>query len=123
MTESEVIVVMRQHLEGKFPRKCGVCDRTYANLKDYLLNTVHVGPPRCYDADMGVLQPARPIGTMSLANCACGNTLAMDSSGMSLLTVWKLMRWLHGETTRRRQTTSVVLEELRRSIDQATLAE
>ena len=123
MVESEVIAVMRQHLEGKFPKKCSVCDRTYANLKDYLLHTTHAGPPESYDAEMGVWQPAQPMGTMSLANCSCGNTLAIDSSGMSLLTLWRLMRWLYGETTRRRQKASAVLEDLRRSIDQATLAE
>jgi hypothetical protein len=123
MTEAELIGVMRQHLEKQFPKKCGVCERMYVNLKDYLLHTKHVGPPKSYDADLGIFQPTRPIGTMSLANCSCGNTLVMDSSNMSLKTLWRLMAWLCGEMTRRRQKASVVLEDLRRSIDQATLAD
>ena len=123
MVESEVIVVMRQHLEGKFPKQCGVCERTYDNLKDYLLHTTHVGPPKSYDDDFGVFRPLRPIGTMSLANCSCGNTLVIDSDGMSLMTLWRLMGWLQGEMIRRRQKPSVILEELRRSIDEVTLAD
>jgi len=123
MTEAEVIVVMRQHLEGKFPKRCGVCDRTYANLKDYLLHTTHLGPPKSYDVELGVVRPTHPIGTMSLARCSCGNTLVIDSTGMSLVTLWRLMMWLVGEMARRRQKSSVVLEDLRSAIDQATLAD
>lgn len=121
MTEAEVIAVMRQFLEKKFPKKCGVCERTYANLKDYLLHTTHVGRPRSYDVEMGILRPTQPMGTMSLANCGCGNTLVIDSGGMSLLTLWRLMGWLTGEMARRREKAPVVLEDLRRAIDQATL--
>jgi hypothetical protein len=123
MTESEVIDVVRQHLEGKFPKKCSVCDRTYANLKDYLLHTKHVGPPKSYDADLGIFQPTEPIGTMSLANCSCGNTLVLDCSGMNQMTLWKLLGWLCGEMIRRRQKASAVLEDLRGSVDRATLAD
>jgi hypothetical protein len=121
MTEAEVIDVMRHYLEGRFPKKCSVCDRTYANLKDYLLHTVHVGKPQSYDAELGVYRPREPIGTMSLANCACGNTLVMDSSGMDLATLWRLMSWLTEEMWRRRETAPVILEDLRRAIDEATL--
>jgi hypothetical protein len=71
---------------------------------------------------LGDLQPKRPIGTMSLANCSCGNTLVMDSTGMSLSTLWRLMGWLSCEMIRRRQKAPVVLEQLRRAIDEATLA-
>ncbi len=122
MTEAEVIDVMRRYLEGRFPKKCGVCDRTYANLKDYLLHTTHVGRPKSYDVELGVHRPTQPIGTMSFANCGCGNTLVMDSSGMDLATLWRLMGWLTAEMWRRRETAPVVLEDLRRAIDEATLS-
>jgi len=122
MTESEVIDVMRRFLEGKFPKKCAVCERTYINLRDYLLHTTHVGRPRSYDIELGILRPKQPIGTMSLANCSCGNTLVIDSTGMSLWTLWRLMGWLTTEMTRRRAQAPVVLEDLRRAIDQVTLA-
>ena len=114
---------MRHHLEGKFPKKCGCCERTYANLKDYLLHTTHTGRPRCYDIEVGIRQPTEPIGTMSLANCSCGNTLVIDSTGMDLKTLWRLMAWLLEEVIRRGQGPSLVLEDLRHAIDQATLAE
>lgn len=122
MTEAEVIDVMLKHLEGKFPKRCGVCERTYSNLKDYLLHTKHVGRPRSYDVELGILRPTKPIGTMSLANCACGNTLVIDSDGMSLMTLWRLMAWLTGEMARRREKAPVVLEDLRRAIDQVALS-
>jgi hypothetical protein len=121
MTKAEVIVVMRQFLEGKFPKKCSVCERTYADLKDYLLHTQHVGRPLSYDIDMGDYQPTRPMGSMSLTNCACGNTLAIDSRGMDPVTFGRLMAWLTAEMIRRRQTAPEILEDLRRAIDEATL--
>lgn len=114
---------MRQHLEGKFPKKCGLCGRTYLNLKDYLKHTVHVGPPKCYDVELGNPRPTEPVGTMSVANCACGNSLVMDSSGMELKTLWRLMGWLLAEMAIRRQQASAVLESLRTAIDRATLAD
>ena len=113
---------MRRHLEGKFPKKCGACERTFADLKDYLLHTTHVGPPRSYDMELGVHRPTQPIGTLSLANCSCGNTLAIDSSGMDLTTMWHLMTWLLAEMNRRGQNPLMVLESLRAAIDRATLA-
>lgn len=121
MTEAEVIDVMRRYLEGRFPKRCSVCERTYANLRDYLLHTTHVGKPQSYDVELGNPRPTKPIGTLSLANCSCGNTLVMDSSGMDLATLWRLMGWLTGEMVRRRQTAPVILEDLRRAIDEATL--
>lgn len=123
MSESEVIVIMRHHLEGKFPKQCPVCSRTYGNLRDYLEHTQHLGAPTSYDAEVGDFQPLQPIGTQSLANCACGNTLAIDSSGMRLGTLWRLMRWLMGEMFRRQLTASAVLTDLRSAIDRATLAD
>ena len=123
MSDEDVIIVMRQHLEKQFPKNCNACGRTYANLKDYLLRTTHVGPPVSYDVELGIFEPSNPVGTMSLANCACGNTLVINSDGMSLMTMWQLIRWLRREMTRRRHAASVVLEDLRRSVDVATLAD
>ncbi|HWA26798.1 MAG TPA: hypothetical protein VG734_14160 [Lacunisphaera sp.] len=122
MTETEVIAEMRRHLKGKFPKQCGRCGRTYANLKDYLLHTKHVGEPKSYDVELGDFRPIQPIGTMSWANCGCGNTLVIDSTGMRLLTLWRLMGWLVDEMARRREKSSVVLADLRAAIDRATLA-
>lgn len=123
MTEAEVIAEMRNHLESKFPKPCRVCGRVYTNLRDYLRHTTHVGQPFSYDEGVEVFHAAKPMGAASLANCSCGNTLSIDSDGMSLITLWRLMCWLRSEMTRRRQNASGVLEDLRRAVDQATLAE
>jgi hypothetical protein len=114
---------MRQHLDGRFPKECRACGRTYADLRDYLLHTKHVGRPVSYDAELGIFWPTRPVGTMSLANCSCGTTLSVTSEGMSLLTMWRLMRWLRKEMKRRGQGASEVLEDLRRAIDLDTMAD
>ena len=36
MTEAEVVRIMREHLEGQFPKVCNTCKRRYATLRQYL---------------------------------------------------------------------------------------
>ena len=76
---------MRLHLEGLFPKVCGNCQRRFATLKEYLLNTEHVGPSMPYDADAGDWNPLQPVGTMTFANCRCHSTMVLSSKGMPLL--------------------------------------
>jgi hypothetical protein len=88
MTEDEVITRMRVHLEGLFPKTCPHCRRRFVTLRDYLRNTVHQGSAMCHDAEAGNWRPANPIGAITLANCSCGNTLALSSDGMPLSRLW-----------------------------------
>ncbi len=62
MTETEVISIMREYLEGLFPKVCRNCHRRYATLRDFLLKTGHVGPAIPYDVELGNWKPLKPIG-------------------------------------------------------------
>jgi signal transduction histidine kinase len=112
----------RRHLESLFPKRCAKCGRVFADLREYLRDTRHVGSPVSYDAADGDWRPLRPVGTMSLANCACGSTLALGSEGMGLRTVWRLMAFARRETKRRGVPVAQVLEELRREVDRQVLS-
>jgi len=122
MTEAEVIQAMREHLEGLFPKTCPNCQRRFVTLREYLQVTTHQGPPIPYDAQFDDWQPMKPIGTVTLANCPCGTTLALSSQGMPLFHLWRLLNWARIETKRRGQTPEELLEYLREKICQEVLA-
>ena len=122
MTEAEVIRIMRGHLEGQFPKTCQNCERRFATLREYLQATKHLGPAMPYDADMGDWTPENPLGTVTYANCRCGNTLALSSAGMPLARLWSLLRWARIETQRRGQTPGELLNYLRDEICKQVLA-
>jgi len=123
MTEAEVINAMREHLEGRFPKTCPNCQRTFATLREYLQVTTHQGLPIPYDAMAGDWQPFKPIGTVTLSNCPCGSTLALSSNGMPLPQLWRLLNWARTETRRRGMTPQELLTYLREEICKHVLAE
>ncbi len=123
MTLDEVVQIMREHLATKFPKACQTCGCTYLTLKDYLQRTRHVGQPIAFDVELDNMRLSNSLGSMSLANCACGSTLSLDSDGMSPLLLTKLMWWLVAEMARRGKTASEVLADVRRAVDEATLSE
>lgn len=116
MSEAEVVAAMRKHLEGLFPLVCPLCQRCYTTLRDYLQNTEHQGDAIPFDAELGRWQPLRPIGTVTLANCRCGNTIGLSSEGMPLLQLWPLLNWARIETKKRNQTPRELLNYLREVI-------
>ena len=116
LTEAEVIRIMREHLEGLFPKVCTNCKRRFANLREYLLVTKHLGSSISYDAEAGDWTPVRPVGTLTFANCPCGTTLALSSNGMPLLRLWSLLNWARIETKRRGLTPRELLDYLRDEI-------
>jgi hypothetical protein len=116
MTETEVIRIMREHLEGQFPKTCASCGRRFATLREYLLVTEHRGSAMPYDADEGDWQPLEPLGTATYANCPCGNTLVLSSDGMPLFKLWLLLHWAMVETRRRRLSPQELLNYLREKI-------
>ena len=122
MTEAEVVRIMREHLEGLFPKVCNNCKRRYATLREYLLTTEPVGPAMPYDAEMGDWNPLYPLGTATYANCRCGNTLALTSDGMPLSRLWSLLSWARSETERRGLTPQELLNHLRDEITKQVLA-
>ena len=122
MTEAEVVRIMREHLEGLFPKVCPVCQRRYATLREYLLTTETVGPAMPYDAEAGNWNPPDSAGTMTFANCPCGNTLALTSEGMPLGKLWSLLNWARKETQKRKMTPQELLNHLREVITKQVLA-
>lgn len=113
MTEAEAIQTIRHHLENLFPKVCPKCQRTFATLREYQLNTKNIGPPMSYDAEMGRWHPLRPVGAVSLANCPCGTTLALSSEGMPLFKLWRLLNWARIETRRRGVSQQELLSQIR----------
>ncbi len=113
---------MREHLEGLFPKVCPSCGRRFATLREYLLTTEQAGPAIPHDVEMGEWNPVRPLGTMTYANCPCGNTLALSSEGMPLLRLWSLLNWARVETQRRGLTPVELLNHLRDVITRQVLA-
>ena len=122
MTETKVIRLMREHLEGQFPKVCPKCNRRFATLRDYLQITEHVGPAMPYDVDLGNWNPLEPLGTFTYANCPCGSTLSLSSEGMPLLRLWSLLNWARSETKRRGMTPQELLTYLREEICKQVLA-
>ena len=116
LTEADVIKVMRDHLEGLFPKVCPKCQRRYATLREYLQNTEHLGSAVPYDAELGDWNPTRPRGTVTYATCKCGNTLALSSAGLPLSHLWSLLSWARGEAKRRGLNPRDLLNHLREEI-------
>ena len=121
MTEKQVIRIIRAHIERQFPKDCLTCGRRFSSLKEYLENTTHLGDPHSIDAALGDWQPKRPLGTFSCADCSCGNTLVISSHGMSIVTMWRLLRWARKESSRREISVDELLSYLRQKIDNQVL--
>ena len=121
MDRNEVIKTIREFISKKFPLKCSCCGKHFSSFKDYFQNTSHVGKPVSYDAEENDWRPKDPLGTSSIANCSCGSTITIDTSGMELRTLWKLMSWARTEIKNRDIGIRDVLEELRDDIDRSVL--
>jgi hypothetical protein len=117
----EFVLLVRAHVEGKFPKTCNMCERVFANLPDYIRNTRHAGQPVSYDAALEDWTPEEPIGTYALALCACGTSLTIDSSGMSLATLWRLMRFARSESRRLSVTVPEFLAGIRTELERQVL--
>jgi hypothetical protein len=123
MTEDQVIQTVRTYVEEQFPKACNLCGYRYNSLKEYLLNTTHVGKPHSYDAEIENWRPQNPLGTYSFADCKCGNTLVIGSSRMSVITMWRLLWWARKEKVKRGMTINELLNDLREKIDTRVLGE
>lgn len=123
MTEAEVIRQIRHHLEGQFPKVCSVCRRSYRDFREFLLLTTPVGSTKSYDAELNDWSPLRPLGTVTCANCPCGNTLMLSSEGMPVQQLWPLMDWARTETQQRGQTVEQLLNYLRDAMRKQVLGE
>jgi hypothetical protein len=123
MVFEEAVRVIRAHVEGKFPKTCTLCERVFFTLFDYVRGTRPVGEPVSYDAVLEDWTPTEPIGTYTLVLCSCGTSLAIDSSGMNLLMLWRLMRFARKETRRTGETVSALLERIRKEVHRQVIIE
>ena len=123
LTEAEAIRAMRRHLEGRFPKICPNCQRRYASLQEYVQATQPIGETLSYDGELGDWNPAKPLGTVALANCPCGNTLSLTSHGMPVPQLMQLLEWARIETKRQGITLQVLLGQARNEIRRQALAE
>jgi hypothetical protein len=120
MNEDDVVRIVRSYIEGLFPRMCPNCGRRFASLRDYLEATTHVASPILYD-DLREGVPDKPLGPMSLANCTCGTTLTVSSSGIPTAQMVMLLTWARAESRRRSITVRELLQHIRDRIDQQVL--
>jgi hypothetical protein len=123
MTEDEVVQILREHFESLFPKVCVNCNRCFATLREYIRITIRIGPPISYDADFGDWKTAQPIGSVALANCPCGSTLALSTEGMVLSLRLELLNWVRIETQRRGVSPSELLEHLRDEVRKRVLGD
>ena len=123
MTETEVIWIMRGHLNQHFPKVCRMCHRCFESPREFLQNTTQLGPPMLYDVELGEWQPLQPLGAMTFANCQCGNTLSLSSEGMPRILYWRLLGWAQCETKRRGLSPQELMVYLRDEICRQVLAE
>src|SRR5580658_3875547 len=101
MTEAEFIRLLQPHFENLFPKICHNCERVYPTLKEYVRCCNPAGQPVCYDAELKDWKTDSPLGAILQANCPCGNTLALGTAGMPLVTVHVAFDWIRSETERR----------------------
>lgn len=90
--------VLREQMEGLFPKTCCCCGHVYPSLQEYLQMTEHVGPAISFDVECGDWHPLKPLGSLMFANCSCGSTLALSTEGMPLIRLWSLLDWVRIES-------------------------
>jgi hypothetical protein len=94
----------------------------FVNYREYLQNTTPVGFPVSYDLEAGDATPAESMGNLSMANCRCGNTLALSSQGMPMKNLWGVLKWIEQETERRGIPMRHILAHLRDEVSKRGLA-
>jgi hypothetical protein len=123
MTEDKIIRIIREHLEGLFPKVCPKCGKRFATFRDYICNTERIGPTIAYDAEMGNWEPEKPIGAVAHANCHCGNTLALATGGMPLSQAHLALKWVRIESHRRGLNPTELVGYLREEIRKQVIAD
>jgi hypothetical protein len=123
VTDPEALQVVRRHFDSLFPKTCASCGRRFASLREYIVSTTRVGPAKSYDAELGDWKTTEPIGSLALANCPCGSTLALSTEGLALPLRQALLSWVKIETQRRGVSSSELLEQMRDEIRKQVLSD
>lgn len=123
ITDEEMIRLNYEHYAGLFPKTCTNCGRSFATLRDYILATAPVGATISYDAELNDWRTPQPLGALALANCPCGNTLALTTAGIPLDQIHQMLEWIKVETERRGVTTEQLLDYVRHEVRKRALAD
>jgi hypothetical protein len=94
----------------------------FGSLREYLLSTTHLESPILYDSISEQI-PSQPLGPLSLANCACGTTLTINSRGLPTVQLIELLEWARIECCKRSVDVRELLRHLRARIDSQVLQE
>ncbi|MFC1514208.1 hypothetical protein ACFL5P_04270 [candidate division KSB1 bacterium] len=121
MTENDVVEILHKFIAKKFLLVCFICGYRYQTLADFLRYTNHVGKPVSYDAEMGNWRPFKPLGAFFMANCSCDTTISINSDGMSLIIMLRMLHWAKKESAKRSISVKELLEGIRNKIDQLEL--
>jgi hypothetical protein len=122
MNEEEVVQLLHQYFESLFPKFCSSCRRRFSTLLEYIQVTKRIGNAVSYDANDRDWNPKQPIGSVVMANCPCGSTIALTTEDMELPIRLELLNWVRKETQRRSLEPSELLEHLRDTIRRRVLA-
>jgi len=121
LTEADAIRLTLAHVESLFPKTCNKCNKVFENYREYLLNTERAGVPLSYDIELDNWTPINSSGNVALANCRCGNTLAISSHGMPLMQIWQILNWVRIETKKRGVKTQDIMCYLRDEVEKNAL--
>ena len=123
LNDEKVFAIIKEYLEGRFPKRCSCCGRVFSTMEEYLRQTIQVGDPISINASLEAGQPKARVGTIACANCSCGTTLSVSSSGIDPAIMREIASWAQAESSRRGTTVGQLLVEIRRAIDQSVLHE
>ena len=113
--------MLRKYYESLFPMVCKNCGRSYATLCEYIQGTHRLWPTSDLDAELGHFEPVYPLGTMSMANCNCGSTLALSTIHMPLPQNRLLLEWYQIEMKRTGLDEKALSDSLRDEIRKQAL--
>jgi hypothetical protein len=123
MDEDRVLEIVKEYLEGQFPKNCQCCGMVFNSLAEYINNTSMLGDPVSYDMEADEWKPVTPLGTYTFTNCKCGSTIALSSMNLDRLTVLRLMMWVRIEAWKRGITVNELLKHLRSELRRRVLNE
>ncbi len=121
LNEEKVAAIIKEHLEGKFPKTCSCCGRVFPTMEEYLGQTTQVGEPISINASLGAGQPKARLDTMACANCRCGTTISVSSTGMDPSVMLEILTWAQAESSRRGLNVGQLLAKIRAAIDLGVL--
>ena len=121
MPTDGIILMLRKYYESLFPKVCKNCGRSYATLCEYIQGTHRLWPTSDLDAELGHFEPVHPLGTMSMANCNCGSTLALSTIHMPLPQNRLLLEWYQIEMKRTGLDEKALSDSLRDEIRKQAL--